>query len=88
MKALRDQVFTRANGICEWSLCTDPPVHLAHIRGKGMGGNPDGTRNTPGNTVALCLFHHDLLDGRSPNRKKLFEFESLLAEIVELRGRQ
>lgn len=76
---LREEVFARARGRCEWSLCTSRADHLAHIRGLGRGGNPDGTRDVPENTMALCQFHHDLLDGR--RMMKLWEVESLLLEL-------
>lgn len=82
-RALRDAVFRRARGRCEWSRCTDYASDLAHIRGLGRGGNPDGSRDTLENCAALCRYHHDLLDGRQ--RMRLWEVESLLIELVDLR---
>ena len=77
---LREQVFGRARGGCEWSRCTSRAEHLAHIQGIGRGGNPDGTRDAPMNCLALCVFHHDVLDGRvMAGRAK--EVEYLLLEL-------
>ena len=83
---LRAEVIERSRGICEWSRCTDPGEQLAHIRGIGRGGNPDGTRDTIDNVAWLCVYHHDLLDGRT-DRMRLHEIESLLLELVALRTR-
>ncbi len=80
---LRKQAFQRERGRCAWSLCTDPAEELAHIRGIGRGGNPDGSRDHIANVAALCTFHHDLLDGR--RRMKLWEVESLLLEVISKR---
>ena len=80
---LRTAVAERAKGICEWSLCVDAGEQLAHIRGIGRGGNPDGTRDVLSNVTWLCRYHHDLLDGRE--RMKLWELESLLLELIRLR---
>lgn len=81
--ALRQEVAARSGGHCEWSLCVDAAIELAHIRGLGRGGNPDGTRDHIENLAGLCRFHHDLLDGR--RRMKLWEVESLLIDLIALR---
>ena len=77
---LRAAVVERSRGICEWSRCTTRGEQLAHIRGIGRGGNPDLTRDTIENVSFLCVYHHDLLDGRQ--RMKLWEIESLLCEVI------
>ena len=82
-KDLREHVFTRSRGMCDWSLCNDRAEDLAHIRGLGRGGNPDGSRDTASNCASLCKFHHDLLDGR--RQMKLWEIESLLLELIARR---
>ena len=82
---LRAAAMERSGGVCEWSRCVTRGEQLAHIRGIGRGGNPDLTRDVIGNVMFLCVYHHDLLDGRQ--RMKLWEIESLLVELVELRGR-
>jgi len=48
-----------------------------------MGGNPDLTRDVLGNVWWLCVFHHDMLDGRV--RWRLREVESLALELNRLR---
>lgn len=82
---LRAEAFERANYRCEWSRCVHRAEHLAHIRGLGRGGNPDGSRDRLGNVAALCRYHHDLLDGRT-DRFRLWEVESLLEELIALRN--
>lgn len=70
LAVLRATVFMRDGG-CMWPGCdrrlTDElgvnPIQLAHLTHRGMGGSRE--RNTPENCVALCLLHHDCLDGRT-----------------------
>ena len=76
---LRAAVQERSRGICEWSRCSTRGEQLAHLRGLGMGGNPDLTRDVEANVMFLCVYHHDILDGRQ--RMKLWEVESLLVEL-------
>lgn len=83
---IRQQIRQRSQGRCEWPLCLSPAVQVAHIRGKGLGGNPDGSRDVVSNLAHLCLFHHDMLDGR--RRMKLWEVESLLLEVIAKREPQ
>lgn len=80
---LRAAAVTRSGGTCEWSRCVDRGEQLAHIRGIGRGGNPDGTRDRLSNVAFLCRYHHDVLDGRT--RMKLWEVESLLEELITRR---
>ena len=80
---LRAAVIERSEGRCEWTRCQDAGEELAHIRGIGRGGNPDGTRDVISNTFWACRFHHSMLDGRI--RMRLWEVESLLIEIVKTR---
>jgi len=80
---LRDTAVARSKGRCEWSGCVEPAEHMAHIDGSGMGGDPKGVRDELGNVAMLCVYHHDLLDGRQPMR--LHEIGNLLREVVELR---
>ena len=77
---LRAAVIERSGGVCEWSRCTSPGEELAHIRGIGRGGNPDGSRDVIENCLFACRFHHSMLDGRI--RMKLWEVESLLIELI------
>ena len=83
--ALRERVVERSGGICEWSGCEAPGAHMAHIEGIGRGGDPLGVRDDEKNVCFLCVYHHDLLDGRT-SRFRLREIEQLLTELVELRG--
>jgi hypothetical protein len=38
---------------------------VAHIDGKGMGGTPDGSRNSRTNLILLCVNHHQYDKGPS-----------------------
>ncbi len=73
---LRTSVVDRSGGTCEWPSCGVPAAHMAHIRGIGRGGDPTGVRDNERNVAMLCVWHHDLLDGRVP--MKLREVEELL----------
>ncbi len=81
---LRTSVVDRSEGVCEWSGCGGEGVHMAHIEGIGRGGDPTGVRDKPENVAMLCVFHHDMLDGRAPLR--LWQIERLLAEVIKLRS--
>jgi predicted restriction endonuclease len=71
----------RAGGVCEWSDCDAEGKHMSHIDGLGIGG-PD----TLDNVMLLCIYHHDLLDGREMMRQR--EVAYLLHELNELRSRE
>jgi hypothetical protein len=51
-------------GRCRWPQCdcagaaVTRPLESAHRRAKGMGGNPDGSRNDPRNLITLCHDRH------------------------------
>lgn len=81
---LRSAVADRSEGECEWSGCQSPAAHMAHIEGIGRGGDPLGLRDKPENVAMLCVWHHDMLDGRVG--WSLREIEALLHEIVKLRS--
>lgn len=83
--ALRIQVIDRSGGQCEWSACNMVGAHMAHIRGIGSGGDPQGVRDQLSNVAFLCVEHHDILDGRN-TRMRLREMENLLIELVKLRA--
>lgn len=34
------------------------PLELAHLKAKGMGGNPDGSRGGTDNQICCCRTHH------------------------------
>lgn len=60
----RDETFERDGQTCR--ICQvvpmrkpDPfPLEWAHLEAKGMGGNPDDSRNTAANTICCCRTHH------------------------------
>ncbi len=81
----RERAVERSGGFCEWSGCNSPIAHMAHIEGIGRGGDPLGIRDVLGNVAMLCVYHHDLLDGRT-TRFRLREVEQLLTEVIELRS--
>lgn len=61
LSALREQVFARDDDRCRIPWCEDvQPQHLelAHLKARGMGGNPDGSRNVSANCVAACRGCH------------------------------
>ena len=84
LSELRTETALRAGYMCEWALCGERGEEMAHLQAKGMGGNPDQSRNTLRNTVWLCKYHHDVLDRRIVNTTKL-EMRILLAEFVKLK---
>ena len=64
MTKLRLMAFMRAGNKCEWAECgAKSQLQLAHIHGKGMGGNEERKYN-PENVAVLCMTHHDIYDGR------------------------
>jgi hypothetical protein len=78
--ALRSDVEDRAEGMCEWSECNQAGAHMAHIKGIGRGGDTLGIRDTLDNVMLLCVYHHDLLDGRTVY-DRLDQIEVLLVEL-------
>lgn len=64
LSALREQVFARDEHLCRICFVTAPErsrygfLELAHLKARGMGGNPDGSRNTSANTACICSDHH------------------------------
>lgn len=76
---LRVECVERAGGSCEWSDCHVNGEHMAHIEGLGKGGE-----DTIDNVMFLCVYHHDLLDGRTMMRQR--EVAYLLHEINQLRS--
>jgi hypothetical protein len=83
MGRLRTDTMERAGGVCEWAECLERGEEMAHLEAKGMGGNPDQSRNTLTNTVWLCRYHHDVLDRRVTNTTK-YEMRILLAGFIRL----
>lgn len=61
---LRNKVFERAHGYCEWPTCTEPAEELAHLHSKGMGGNRNANRLD--NAIAACWLHARFTDGHHP----------------------
>lgn len=42
----------------ETEACLRQPNEVAHLKGKGAGGNKDGSRNTVENQIAVCASTH------------------------------
>ena len=82
--SLHDEAAERSGGACEWSDCLSAAEHMAHIEGIGRGGDSRGLRDNISNVMMLCIYHHDLLDGRQ--LMKLREIEALLHELNQLRS--
>lgn len=62
---VRDRVMERDRFDCRVPDCCcaqdegiQGVAELAHIRGRGMGGNKDLSRDTTANTIACCQYHH------------------------------
>jgi hypothetical protein len=62
MERLREQVYRRDGGRCQWPNCGEllplhgsvfNRAHLAHIKSRGAGGG-----DTAPNVRILCYFHH------------------------------
>lgn len=81
MAALRELVFSRARGMCEWPGCIDLAEELAHLSHRGMGGSR--ARNTSDNCAALCPRHHDCLDGRTALGTLRWELNAMLRAVRE-----
>jgi hypothetical protein len=80
MMALHAEVFSRAQGGCEWPGCADPGQQLAHLTHRGMGGSK--IANTPSNAVLLCGRHHDCLDGRTGLGTLRWELNEMLRSVI------
>jgi len=83
--ALRERAMARAAGLCEWAECGAQAAHMAHIEGIGRGGDPTGKRDDLDNVAMLCVYHHDLLDGRTA-KMRLREIEVLLKAYITGKG--
>lgn len=60
--AILREVKRRDRG-CRYPGCRLPLVlHAAHLRHRGMGGNPSGDRTTRDQVITLCARHHDWYD--------------------------
>jgi hypothetical protein len=82
MTQLRLMAFRRAKNKCEWAGCNSrSQLQLAHIHGKGMGGN-EQRKYDPLNVSVLCLYHHDIYDGRSYKNSK-YEIRMLLTDYLK-----
>ena len=44
---------------CEMPDCGKKAVDIHHINARGMGGDPNGSKDTIENLQALCRKHHD-----------------------------
>lgn len=78
---LRDDVFAKAHGMCEWPHCDQPAQELVHIVHRGMGGNPD--LNVASNVLAGCRDHHRRFDEA---RLTASDLNSLLTAVWEPGG--
>jgi 5-methylcytosine-specific restriction endonuclease McrA len=47
-------------------VCGQPGTDAAHLRHRGMGGNPAGDRTTLENLVCLCRQCHNKFGGKPP----------------------
>lgn len=66
-KVAKGQAKAMDQGRCRWPRCEcnrrgyrtfTEPLESAHRAAKGMGGNPDGSRNDPRNLITLCRPRH------------------------------
>ena len=58
---LREQVWERSGGWCEWPACEKPGTELAHLHSIGAGGRRSA--DTPSNVMLLCRDHARISDG-------------------------
>ena len=76
---LREEALVRAGSVCEWPGCDETRwLELAHIWPIGMGGRPDA--DTISNVWMLDKWHHDLFDGRVPQKQR--EYRALAEAYV------
>jgi hypothetical protein len=78
--ALHDAVFHRSQGVCEWPYCVDKAEQMAHLTHRGMGGSKLANRLE--NCAALCVRHHDVLDGRTALGTLRWELNELIRRVV------
>ena len=62
--AILTEAKRRDRYTCRYPGCKEPKgvVHGAHLRHRGMGGNPDGDRTTRDTAITFCPRHHQLFD--------------------------
>ncbi len=65
LTSLREVVFARDDFSCRicaalghHQITGQPSLELAHLKARGMGGNPSGTRNVSSNCICCCRLHH------------------------------
>lgn len=63
LAALRSELVALAGGRCEWPECAAWGEQMAHLKHRGMGGSRIANRID--NVAWLCVWHHDILDGRT-----------------------
>lgn len=80
---LRAEAMVRAGGACEWPPYCELPgrLEMSHVMPSQMGGNP--SRDRLDNVWMLCKFHHDMLDGREPQKAR--EYRLLVQAYLELK---
>jgi predicted restriction endonuclease len=79
---LRAEAMQRDGFRCAWPTCNIEAswLEMAHIWPTGMGGNP--SRDRIENVWMLCKYHHDLFDGRVPQKQR--EYRALAAAYVSI----
>lgn len=84
---LRERRRQHARDRCEWPRCMSYGEQLAHLEHRGMGGDPSA--NTFANVRWLCMFHHDIYDGRRHDGLKVAMRDCLLenADLKSYVGR-
>ena len=64
-RGIMDQV-KRLDRTCRYPHCEHmakkPRLEVAHVRHRGMGGNPTGDRTTAAELITYCFIHHDEYD--------------------------
>lgn len=95
---VRERVFDRDGHRCRLvpgCLATESQLELVHLEDRGMGGNPDGSRDTTANTVCGCREHHRgarsvhsghlqwrFLSKDGADGKMVFEFYESIGRVV------
>ena len=77
---LRAEALERDGWQCAWPTCDVEAswLEMAHIWPIGMGGRRDA--DVIDNVWMLCKYHHDLFDGRVPQKQR--EYRALAAAYV------
>jgi hypothetical protein len=77
------ELISQQGATCLMPGCSEPWAQKAHIVPSGMGGRPSTFEAD--NLVGLCVYHHDVFDGRQLEGRQLML--RTLMKILKLKVR-